>query len=114
MCRLTGFTFHQLQRIEGALNNFNLQLVFKYMDTVGVVLYFEKDGSQYAISNYEGYLQWLKSTRANLYSQRKLAKGAECASSVVTNIESGKTTISIDLFLKFADVLGYSVKIEQK
>lgn len=114
MCRLTGFTFQQLQRIEGALNNFNLQLVFRYMNVVGAVLSFEKDGVQYVISNYEEYPKWLKSATANLYSQRKLAKAAECAYSAVTNAESGKTAIRIDLFLKFADVLGYFVKIEQK
>ena len=114
MCRLTGFTFNQLQRIEKASNNFNMQLAFKYMEVVGASLYFEKDGVQYVMSNYEEYPQWLRTARSNMYSQRQLAKAAECAYSAITNVEIGKTTISIDLFLKIADVLGYFVKIEQK
>lgn len=114
MCRLTGFTFQQLQRIEGALNNFNLQLVFRYINVVGAVLSFEKDGVQYVISNYEEYPKWLKSARTGLYSLRKLEDAVECSHPAIANVEQGKVTVSIDSFLKIADVLGYSVKIEQK
>ena len=114
MCRLTGFTFQQLQRIEGALNNFNLQFVFRYMNVVGAVLSFEKDGVQYVISNYEEYPKWLQFARTGLYSLRKLAEVVECAYSAITNVEHEKTIIGIDLFLKITDALGYSIKIEQK
>ena len=46
-------------------------------------------------------------------SQRKLAEQAGCGHITIANFERNKNTITIDVFLKIIDVLGYQLKIEQ-
>ncbi len=114
LCRMTGFTFLQLQRIENASNNFNMSLVFRYLDSVGASLSLCNDRHSYMLQEYGEYAQWLTNAREGLYSFRKLAEAANCSFSAIVNVERGKTVISIDSFLKLADTLGYTIKIEPK
>lgn len=114
LCRMTGFTFLQLQRLESAANNFNMNLVFRYLDSVASVLTLCNENHSCTLQEYEEYATWLTNARNGLYSLRKLAEVANCSYSAITNVERGKTVISIDLFLKLADTLGYTIKIEPK
>ena len=114
LCRMTGFTFLQLQRLESASNNFNMSLVFRYLTSVDAVLILCNGNNSYAMQEYSEYATWLANARNGLYSLRKLAETANCSYSAITNVERGKTIISIDLFLKLADTLGYAIKIEPK
>lgn len=111
---MTGFTFLQLQRLESASNNFNMSLVFRYLVSVETVLVLYNDNNSCALQEYDEYITWLANTRKSLYSLRKLAEIANCSYSAIANVERGKTVISIDLFLKLADSLGYTIKIEPK
>ena len=38
LCRMTGFTFLQLQRLESASNNFNMNLALRYLTSVNAAL----------------------------------------------------------------------------
>ena len=114
LCRMAGFTFLQLQRLESASNNFNMSLVFRYLVSVEAVLILCNDNNSCTLQEYDEYATWLANARNGLYSLRKLAETADCSYSAITNVERGKTVISIDLFLKLADTLGYTIKIEQK
>ena len=114
LCRIAGFTFLQLQRIENASNNFNMSLVFRYLTSVNSALTLCNENHSCVLQEYEEYAPWLTNARNGLYSLRKLAEVANCSYSAITNVERGKTIISIDLFLKLADTLGYTIKIEPK
>lgn len=114
LCRMTGFTFLQLQRLESASNNFNMSLVFRYLVSVEAVLILCNNNNSCTLKEYDEYATWLVNARNGLYSLRKLAETANCSYSAITNVERGKTVISIDLFLKLADTLGYTIKIEPK
>lgn len=112
LCRLTGFTFVQLQRLEKADNNYNMELVFRYLSVVRSSIILQKDKKEYCLTHYEQVPQWLSEARGEVLSLRKLAEIANCSYSAITNVEHGKTVISVDLFLKLIDVLGYSVEIK--
>lgn len=112
LCRMTGFTFLQLQRLESASNNFNMNLVFRYLTSVNATLILCNENNSCVLREYDGCVAWLVNARNGLYSLRKLAKAANCSYSAIANVEHGKTVISIDLFLKLADTLGYTIKIE--
>lgn len=112
LCRLTGFTFLQLQRLESAGNNYNMRLAFRYLSIVKSSIILKKGKKEYCLTQYEQYPQWLSKARGKMFSLRKLAEAANCSYSAVTNVEHEKTVISIDLFLKLTDVLGYNIEIK--
>lgn len=114
LCRMTGFTFLQLQRLESASNNFNMNLALRYLTSVNAALVLCNEESSCILQEYDEYAVWLANARNGFYSLRKLAEAANCSYSAITNVEHGKTVISIDLFLKLADTLGYAIKIEPK
>lgn len=114
MCRQTGFTFGQLQLIETKPNNFAMDKAFHYLDTIGMVLSIEKDNHSDKMNDIESIAVWLKAARNGLYTQRSLAEAVGCTYPTIANIERGSNKITVDNFLKLADVLGYTIKIQPK
>lgn len=109
LCRLAGFSFLQLQRLENARNDYNMRSVFQYLSIVKSSIILQKDDDLYCLNQYSQYPQWLFKTRSQVFSLRKLAKAVNCAYSAIANAEHEKTVIRIDLFLKIVDALGYSL-----
>ena len=112
LCRFAEFTFLQLQRIENADNNYNMGLVFRYLAVVKSNMILHKGKKEWCLVEYSQIPKWLAKARDGKFSLRKLALAADCSYSAVTNVEHGKTVISIDLFLKIVEVLGYNVEIK--
>ena len=102
LCRLTGFTFNQLQYLEKASNNYNINLVCTYLAAI----------KRKVICDFEGFADWMTSTRKLEYTQRALADKAGITYVTIANIESKKHIVRIDTLLKIVDVLGYTIKIE--
>lgn len=114
LCRAIGFTFSQLQRLENALNNFNMNLAFRYLNAVGAVLVLDNGKTVRVCQEYNECIKWLVSVREGVCSYRQLATLAQCSSAAIAYIEHGKVVASIDLFLKLVGAFGYDVKIEPK
>lgn len=112
LCRSADFTFLQLQRIESAGNNYNMGLAFRYLAVVKSNVYLRKGKKEWCLTEYNQIPKWLAKARDGKFSLRKLAIAADCSYSAVTNVEHGKTVISIDLFLKIVEVLGYNIEIK--
>lgn len=112
LCRNAGFTFVQLQRIENASNNFNFNLICKYLEAVGAILVIKTPKNIFPISNYKQFVDWLINTRGDKLSVRKLADITGCSFSAIAHIEQGLTVISVDTFLKIVDAFGYELNIE--
>lgn len=112
LCRFAEFTFLQLQRIENADNNYNMGLAFRYLSVVKSKVCLQKGKKEWSLTEYSQFPKWLAKARDGKFSLRKLALVANCSYSAVTNVEHEKTVISIDLFLKIVDVLGYNIEIK--
>ena len=112
MCRLTGFTFLQLQRIENAGNNYNMGLIFRYLSAIKLNMVLQKGKKEWVLFEYNQIPKWLSKVRCGNLSLRKLALTVGCAYSSVMNIEHEKVIVSIDLFLKIVDTFGYKIYIK--
>ena len=114
MCRQTGYTFVQLQLLETKPNNFAMNKAFHYLDSIGMILAIDKDGNSTKLNDIESIATWLKAARNGIYSQRSLAEAVGCTYPTIANIERGSNKVTVDNFLKLADTLGYTIKIEPK
>lgn len=114
MCRQTGYTFVQLQLLETKPNNFAMNKAFHYLDSIGMILSIDKDGNCTKLNDIESIATWLKAARNGIYTQRSLAEAVGCTYPTIANIERGSNKVTVDNFLKLADTLGYTIKIEPK
>ena len=114
MCRQTGYTFVQLQLLETKPNNFAMNKAFHYLDSIGMILAIDKDGNSTKLNDIESIATWLKAARNGIYTQRSLAEAVGFTYPTIANIERGSNKVTVDNFLKLADTLGYTIKIEPK
>lgn len=114
MCRRTGYTFVQLQLLETKPNNFAMDKAFHYLESVAMTLSIAKDGCSTKLTDIASIAAWLKDARNGIYTQRSLAEVVGCTYPTIANIERCSNKVTVDNFLKLADTLGYTIKIEPK
>lgn len=112
MCRLTGFTFVQLQLLEDKPNNFAIKKAIDYLAALHCVIVLSRSCSAMQINDVEKFSFWLKQKRKGKFSQRDLAKSVGCSYPTIANIERNSNIPTIDVFLKIVDVLGYNIEIK--
>lgn len=112
MCRLTGFTFVQLQLLEDKPNNFAIKKAIDYLAALHCVIVLSYSHSAMQISNVEKFGAWLKQKRKGKFSQRDLATAIGCSYPTIANIERNSNIPTIDVFLKIVEVLGYNIEIK--
>lgn len=112
MCRLTGFSFVQLQLIENACNNYNMKLVFRYLSAIWAGIILQKRNKEFILVEYSQLIEWLISARKKNYTQQQLADDTDISRGMLMRIESQKSNLSVDIFLKIVDVLGYKIDIQ--
>ena len=114
MCRRTGYTFVQLQLLETKPNNFAMDKAFHYLESIEMTLSIAKDGCSIKLTDIASIATWLKAARNGIYTQRSLAEVVGCTYPTIANIERGSNKVTVNNFLKLADTLGYTIKIEPK
>lgn len=114
MCRRTGYTFVQLQLLETKPNNFAMDKAFHYLESIEMTLSIAKDGCSIKLTDIASTATWLKAARNGIYTQRSLAEVVGCTYPTIANIERGSNKVTVNNFLKLADTLGYTIKIEPK
>lgn len=113
LCRLTGFTFLQLQRIERAYNNYKMDLAIKYLSSLSLVLLLEREDNKTIIHSNSDIANWLKQARNGVFTQRKLAEAIESSHVIIANLERGFRLFHVDMFISLVDLLNYNIKIEK-
>lgn len=73
LCRLTGFVFSRLQRIEEAYNNYKISLVISYLRPLNCVICIYNDDVNFIIRNKEDVISCMKEMRKDVFTQRELA-----------------------------------------
>ncbi|MGN1218823.1 MAG: helix-turn-helix domain-containing protein [Phocaeicola sp.] len=101
-----------LRRFEKGEHNFSLVKVMEYLKVLHAQLVIYNDKSTVACTEYSQLIAWLVSARKDGYPQRKLAEVIGISYVMLARIESNKSSLSIDIFLKIIEVLGYSVNIK--
>lgn len=115
LCRRTGFTFQQLQRLENASNNFSIDNVIKYLDAIEYDLFITKDKKMLLFDNRESFANHFKILRNECdLSQRDFANKVGLSYSVIAGIEYGNKNTAIDNILLCLEGLGCQIIIKKK
>lgn len=101
-----------LRRFEKGEHNFSLVKVMEYLQVLHAQLVIYNEKSTVVVTEYSQLIEWLVSARKNGYTQRKLAEAVGISYVMLARIESNKSSLSIDVYLKIIEVLGYSVNIK--
>ena len=114
VCFALGLMPTDIYRLERGSHNFNMKKAIDYLNVVGYSIALTKDNGHCLIGEYKLLVEWLKSARQGIFSQRSLAQEVGCSYAVIANTEIEKSIISIDLFLQIIEALGYELKIVPK
>ena len=101
-----------LRRFEKGEHNFSLVKVMVYLQVLHAQLVIYNEKSTVVVTEYSQLIEWLVSARKNGYTQRQLAEAVGISYVMLARIESNKSSLSIDVYLKIIEVLGYSVNIK--
>lgn len=101
-----------LRRFEKGEHNFSLVKVMEYLQVLHAQLVIYNEKSTVVVTEYNQLIEWLVSARKNGYTQRKLAEAVGISYVMLARIESNKSSLSIDVYLKIIEALGYSVNIK--
>ena len=103
-----------IYRIERGNGNFEIGKALLYLASINYSLTMTNGDNRAEITNIESIATWLKAARNGIYTQRSLAEAVGCTYQTIANIERGSNKVTVDNFLKLADTLGYTIKIEPK
>ena len=101
-----------LRRFEKGEHNFSLVKVMEYLQVLHAQLVIYNEKSTVVVTEYSQLIEWLVSARKNGYTQRQLAEAVGISYVMFARIESNKISLSLYLYLKIIEVLGYSVNIK--
>lgn len=101
-----------LKRFEKGVHNFSLIKVMEYLKVLRAQLVIYNDEITVCFAEYSQIPQWLPKARAGKFSQRSLADAVGMSQVMLARVESRKSNLTIDVFLKVIEALGYSVDIK--
>ena len=104
-----------IYRIEKGHSNTNLNKIIDFLKATNGAIELSNGNNCFAINDYSSFIEWLINIRtSNNYTQRSLADAAGCSYAAIANTERQNNVLSIDVFLKLMDVLGYTIKITSR
>lgn len=117
LCRRAGFNFNQLQRLETAFNNFKMELVFKYLNSIGHCIYLQSTRPERLskIECYDDLFNWVQNKRKE--SNLTVAAFAEMTGfspASISNIDNKRQVITVDLFLAMCEAFNFNIQIKSK
>lgn len=100
-------------KFENAKHNYNLQKCFDYLNAVNVCMIVTTiDSQSVKFRDYPTLLNFIVNRRTALgYTQRKLSAVVKVSHTAIGHAELQKTVMTIDTFLKIADVLNFTIDI---
>lgn len=114
ICANMGVLPTAVYRIERGSGNFEMGKALLYLASINSSLVLTNGDAHVEITDTASIAAWLKNARNGLYTQRSLAEAVGCTHQTVANIERSSNKVTVDNFLKLADTLGYTIKIEPK
>ena len=100
------------RRFEKGKHNFSMTKPLEYINALHAELVIYNDVISTSITEYSQLIEWLRSARKKNYTQKQLADNISISLDMLIRIESQRSNISVDIFLKIIDVLGYKINIQ--
>lgn len=104
--------FSTFRRFEKGKHNFSMTKALEYINALHAELVIYNDVTSTSITEYSLLIEWLISARKKNYTQQQLADNISISRDMLIRIESQRSNISVDIFLKIIDVLGYKIDIQ--
>lgn len=101
-----------IYRLENGKNNFSMDKAIGYLSAINHRIYLIKEKIEFEIIKYEDIVRWVIQARLKIHTQRELATKIECTNATIANTELGKSIVSVDIFLRLVEALGYSINIQ--
>lgn len=101
-----------LRRFEKGEHNFSMTKVMDYLKVLHAKLMVFSNSFQKSFTDYEQLISWLILERKKTFSQRTLAEAVGMSYVMLARVESQKSNLTIDVFLKIVEVLGYNIEIK--
>lgn len=114
LCRRTGFTFNQLQRLERSENNFSIDNVLIYLKAIEFGIYISKNNNTFLFDSKEAFSKNFKIYRKEAkMSLRAFSDFAGVSLSVVRGIEDASKNTTIDSILLCIEKLNCKLEINK-
>lgn len=111
--RLSGIHPNQIERMESAKLNYGMDNFIRYVNSLNAQFILIDGRNRYQVSNCEFLAQWLKNKRGN-ETQYSLAEDLNISQNAITKIESGKSKMTVDIFITSVFHFGCRIKIKDK
>ena len=99
-----------IRRIERGLFNFRMDRCLNYLNYIDYYINLTKDDEDVVISRYEDILEWFSDNKGKT-SRPSIASDMGVDRSYIRLIENGAHKISVDLFLKLAEMFGFDISL---
>ena len=99
-----------IRRIERGLFNFRMDRCLNYLNYIGYYIYITNNVEDVAIEKYEDILEWFSENKGKS-SRPSIASDLGVDRSYIRLIENGQHKISVDLFLKLADMFSFDITL---
>lgn len=104
--------FSTFRRFEKGKHNFSMTKALEYINALHAKLVIYNDVTSTSITEYSLLIEWLISARKKNYTQQQLVDNISISRDMLIRIESQRSNLSVDIFLKIVDVLGYKIDIQ--
>lgn len=115
VCFKLGVGGSQLNRIEKGTNNYNMIMCFAYLDAIGACLIITLNKVQYRIPNYDNLMGFVQNLigQKNV-SRHQFAKSSDLFEQTLYQLATGKITMTINVLLKLANALDFTLSLGRK
>ena len=115
VCIETNTSESQVWRIEKGLNNYKVSYCYKYLNVVGALLIVLLPDKQYRIPDYDSLMVFIKRQidgKDTTYYQ--FAKTNNISPIILQQVMTGKITMTINVLLKLANALDFTLSLGRK
>lgn len=103
-----------LRRFEKGVHNFSIKKAIEYAEAIGCILVLTHENKSVKIKCYQDIVNWMIETRSGNLTQREIAQKLHMSYVSVAKIESNKSVMSVDTFLKLLDIYGFTVTMKNE
>ena len=108
ICDILNVEPTTIYRLENGSNSCGLDFVLKYITTIKSAIVLKNK----VIKHYNDIVKYIQISRKNKYSQRELANLVGISYVHLANIESKKSIIGVDIFLKMISIFGDQIELQ--
>lgn len=104
--------WYELRKFEQGAYNFNMKKAIEYLNILGCAICLQKyPENMIVVFCYSDLLNWHLANRKLSYTKSSFAKEIGRSHVSILNIETGKCSMSVDTFLKIAEIFKFNISV---